>query len=163
PPQARGLARGCPHCPHLPHRLHWRSASVGDAVDESSLVVADIEGAIGPDGEADWAPKGIIAILEPASGEVLGRASDVALGVQGNENNLVSGGDAAVPGAVKGDVEAAVALGELGGTLVEGEAEGRGVGLHLDARLNDTVAGAGMAKVRVYDGAGLAIGPAVVA
>ena len=82
--------------------------------------------------------------------------------IERDEDDFVAGGDAAVPGAVEGDKEAVVALGELAGS-VEGKTKWGRVGLHFDERLYYSVAVAGVPEVGINDIASMAKGPAVVA
>src|SRR5205823_3739725 len=49
----------------------------------------------------------------------------------------------------EGDEEIALVVGWEGGALIEVEAKRRGVGLHLDGRPGDAVAGAGLAELRI--------------
>ena len=70
---------------------------VDNAVDHATFVVTDVECAIWPYSQADGTAGSIVVINEPARGKVLRGASDLAIDVQGDEDDFVTSGHAAVP------------------------------------------------------------------
>src|SRR5712691_4804517 len=107
-----GLSSPCSGC----CLVRWSIISLTTihyAVNHAGFVIANIKCTIRTNRKADRAAGGVVVAEEPAGGEILGRAGDLAPGIERDEDDFVAGGDAAVPGAMEGDKEAVIATGEL--------------------------------------------------
>ena len=82
--------------------------------------------------------------------------------IEGYEDDFVAGGDAAVPGAVKGNEETMILLWKLC-RVIKSQAERCRVRLHLDQRLNHAIAGTRRTKIGIDDIPRVAARPTIVA
>src|SRR5205814_458777 len=91
---------------------HFPLTTIHYAVNHAGFVIANIKRTIRTNRQADRATGGVVVVEEPARGEVLDGAGDPTLGIERDEDDFVAGGNAAVPGAMEGDKEAVISMGE---------------------------------------------------
>src|SRR5947207_983766 len=118
---------------------------LGDAIHTTSSIVTHIECAIWSYSQTYRAAKRLIILYKPASCKILCLTCDITMAVQRNKHNFVTGRYSAVPGAMKCDKEAMIALRKLLG-IIESQTKWGRVGLHLHQRLHNPIAITGMPK-----------------